>query len=56
MGTCNFSELNSYLQDVDPACYLRDWFQLVQAGNKFIDEYKPREVAKVDTQLAQEYL
>ncbi len=44
------------MDQIDPARYLKDRYQLVQAGNKFIDEYKPREIAKIDEALAKQYL
>ncbi len=44
--------LETYLKTFDLVSYLRDWFQLVQLGNKRVDQTKPREIAKTDLDQA----
>ncbi len=44
--------INAYLKNFDLVNYLRDRFQLVQLGNKWVDQTKPWEIAKTDLEQA----
>lgn len=48
--------LNTYASEFDLVSLLRDWFQLVQLWNKYVDETKPWVTAKEDPELARKDL
>lgn len=48
--------IEGYLKTFDLVNYLRDRYQLVQLGNKRVDQTKPREVAKTDLAQAKKDL
>jgi methionyl-tRNA synthetase len=51
-----FPSIASYLDTYALGDYLRDWFQLVQLGNKYVDITKPRVSAKENPAQAQQDL
>ena len=48
--------IDGYVKDFDLVGYLRDWYQLVQLGNKYVDETKPWVSAKEDPEQAKQDL
>jgi methionyl-tRNA synthetase len=45
--------IDEYTENMDFHKYIRDWYTLVQLTNKFVDDTKPRERAKLDPAAAQ---
>jgi len=52
----NLSVLNAYIDDNNITGLLRDWYQLVQIGNKYVNDMEPWVVAKEDSAKAKEIL
>jgi len=50
------SLIDTYTKEFDLVGYLRDWFQLVQLGNKYVDETKPWVSAKENPEQAKQDL
>ena len=48
----NADQVDTYLKEYDLVTYLRDRYQLVQLGNKWVDHTKPWEIAKTDLEQA----
>lgn len=46
VGGFDVEIIDGYLKRVDLVAYMRDWFQIVQLGNKYVDETKPWVSAK----------
>ena len=48
--------IDTYLENNDIVNLLRDWYALVQFGNKFVDLTQPWVTAKTDKEIAQQDL